>query len=247
MTEIKAVFFDQDGVIVDTERDGHRVAFNETFQAFDIDLNWSEEYYHALLQVGGGKERMRHDFKKRSLFNGISDEKLDEKIKTLHQHKTGIFSEKIASGALPLRPGVHRLMKQINEAGLILGICTTSNQKIAETIIETLLSDIQFNFVLAGDCVQKKKPDPEIYQFAIEKAGIKPGEGWVVEDSHIGVTAATKAGLHVIATTNGYTKDEDVFSASIVTNTLGDESNSIEVTKGAKPIQPFFNLSDLTS
>ena len=49
MAEIKGLFFDQDGVIVDTERDGHRVAFNETFKSFGFNFQWSVEEYHCLL------------------------------------------------------------------------------------------------------------------------------------------------------------------------------------------------------
>jgi phosphoglycolate phosphatase-like HAD superfamily hydrolase len=58
MSRIKAFIFDQDGVTVDTERDGHRVAFNRTFAEFGLDVEWGVEEYHQLLQVGGGKERM---------------------------------------------------------------------------------------------------------------------------------------------------------------------------------------------
>ena len=63
MSRIKAFFFEQDGVIVDTERDGHRVAFNRTFAEFGFPVRVGREEYHGLLQVGGGKERMTHYLK----------------------------------------------------------------------------------------------------------------------------------------------------------------------------------------
>ena len=91
MAEIKALFFDQDGVIIDTEKDGHRVAFNEAFKEFGYDFEWDVEKYYDLLKVSGGKERMRHYFREEGLFADKSDEDLFEHIKELHKIKTGLF------------------------------------------------------------------------------------------------------------------------------------------------------------
>ncbi len=217
MAAIKAVFFDQDGVIIDTECDGHRVAFNQTFQDFGFDFEWSVDFYHEMLQVAGGKERMKHYFQQKGI--SISD----ELIKKMHKHKTDIFIELIESGKLPLRSGVKRLMKEINDAGLILGICTTSTERAARAVVRTMLSDVKFDFVLAGDVVKMKKPDPEIYQLALQKSGLQPHECLVIEDSRQGVLAAHAAGIRVVATTNPYTKNEDLSGAEIIVTALGDE------------------------
>jgi beta-phosphoglucomutase-like phosphatase (HAD superfamily) len=114
------------------------------------------------------------------------------------------------------------LMTEINQAGLILGICTTSNERSARAIAYNVLKDIQFDFVLAGDIVSKKKPDPEIYHLALEKTGLKPEECVVIEDSRNGVLAAKAAGMHVVATTNFYTEREDLSDADIIVTCLGD-------------------------
>lgn len=234
MKKIKAVFFDQDGVIIDTERDGHRIAFNEAFRDFGYKVEWDVEKYHDLLQIAGGKERMRHYLRTEGFGAEVKPEEEDELIKSLHKRKTALFVDLIESGKLPLRPGVKRLMKEINQAGLILGVCTTSNERAAHAVAYQTLKEIQFNFVLAGDVVSKKKPDPEIYLLALEKAGIAPEEAFVVEDSRNGVVAAKAAGLYVMATTNGYTENEDLSQADLVVTCLGDPDGERGTLKQSK-------------
>lgn len=233
---IKAIFFDQDGVIIDTERDGHRVAFNDTFKEMGFDTEWDVEYYHELLQVGGGKERMKHHLKTKGFGRQIPEEEIDELIKTMHHIKTDRFIELIESGSLPLRPGIHRFMKEGAAAGLTLGVCTTSNERAAHAIAYKVLEDIPFQFVLAGDIVAKKKPDPAIYLLALEKTGLQPKECLVVEDSRNGVLAAKAAGMHVIATSNFYTQREDLSDADVIVTTLGDpDGEKGQLVKGDIP------------
>jgi len=232
MSEIKAVFFDHDGVIIDTERDGHRVAFNRTFKEFGYDFAWDVEYYHELLQVSGGKERMKHHLRTKGFGVEIKPEDVDDHIKSMHLRKTAIFVEMIESGELPLRP-VKRLMQETNDAGLILGVCTTSNERAAQAVANGVLKDLKFEFILAGDIVSIKKPDPEIYNLALQKTGLKPEECVVIEDSRNGVLAARAAGLNIVATTNIYTAKEDLSDANIIVTTLGDpDGEKGELKKG---------------
>jgi HAD superfamily hydrolase (TIGR01509 family) len=222
MPKIKAIFFDQDGVIIDTERDGHRVAFNQTFKDFGFDVSWGVDKYHEMLQIAGGKERMKHQLQTEGFGVEINPEEVDELIARMHKHKTAKFVELIESGALPLRPGVHRFMKEGQAAGLTLGVCTTSNEKAAHAVAHGMLGDIPLAFVLAGDVVSKKKPDPEIYQLALQRTGLAPDECIVIEDSRNGVLAAQAAGMHIVATTNGYTEKEDLSPADIIVSSLGE-------------------------
>ena len=237
MAKIKAVFFDQDGVIIDTERDGHRVAFNQTFKSFGYDFEWDVAYYHELLQVAGGKERMKHHLRTQGFGVEVKTGEVDDLIKKMHKHKTAVFVELIESGKLPLRPGVKRLMKEVNDAGLLLGICTTSNERAAQAVVNGMLKDIKFEFVLAGDIVSNKKPDPEIYNLALEKAGLKPEECVVIEDSRNGVLAAHAAGLNIVATTNIYTASENLSDANIIVTCLGDaDGEKGELNQGGEGI-----------
>lgn len=231
MPEIKAFFFDQDGVIIDTEKDGHRVAFNETFKAFGYNFEWGIEEYHELLRIAGGKERMRHYLHTKGFGVEVKPEEEDDLIAELHRHKTEAFIRLIEAGRLPLRPGVKRLMREINQAGLVLGICTTSNQRAAHAVAYESLKDIQLDFVLAGDVVKKKKPDPGIYLMALEKTGLEPKQCIVIEDSENGVMAAHSAGMHIVATTNFYTEHENLSLADIVVTSLGDPEGERGVLK----------------
>ncbi len=245
---IKAIFFDQDGVIIDTERDGHRVAFNDTFKAMGFDTEWDVEYYHELLQVGGGKERMKHHLLTKGFGKEIPAEEVDDLIMKMHYYKTDRFIELIETGSLPLRPGIHRFMKEGEAAGLTLGVCTTSNERAAHAIAYNILKDVPFKFVLAGDIVAKKKPDPAIYLLALEKTGLQPHECLVVEDSRNGVLAAKAAGMHVIATSNFYTQREDLSDADVIVTTLGDpDGEKGQLVKGDIPdFEGFVTVAQLT-
>lgn len=236
MSKIQAVFFDQDGVIIDTERDGHRVSFNMTFKEFGFTDEWSVDYYHELLQIAGGKERMKHHWKTKGFSKPLTEEEIDALIPQMHKRKTALFVELIETGKLPLRPGIHRFMKEARNAGLKIAVCTTSNEQAAKAITEKILSDIKFDLVLAGDVVKNKKPDPEIYNLALEKLGLKPDEAFVVEDSKNGVKASKAAGIKTIVTTNGYTEKEDVNAGDIIVTCLGDpDGEKAILRKGELP------------
>jgi HAD superfamily hydrolase (TIGR01509 family) len=235
MANIKAFFFDQDGVIIDTEKDGHRVAFNRTFKKHGFNFEWSEEEYHGLIQISGGKERMTHYLKTKGFGREIHEEEEAPLIQQLHHDKTDEFISMLEKNELPLRPGIHRLMREINQHGLKLAVCTTSNQRSAQAVADGMLPDIKFDFILAGDMVTKKKPDPEIYLAAMTKSGLKPEECVVIEDSENGVTAGKAAGMHVVATTNFYTEKEDLSKADLVVSCLGDpQGEKGELRAGGK-------------
>ena len=233
MGKIKAIFFDQDGVIIDTERDGHRVSFNMTFKEFGFTDEWSVDYYHELLQIAGGKERMKHHLQTKGFSKPVPPAQVEDLIKEMHKRKTAIFVELIETGKLPLRPGIHRFMKEAMDTGLKIGVCTTSNEQAAKAITEKILADIKFDIVLAGDVVSKKKPDPEIYNLALTRTGLKPDEVIVVEDSKNGVLAAKADGTHMVVTTNYYTEKEDVSGGDIIVTCLGDpDGEKGRLTKG---------------
>jgi len=222
MAEIKALIFDQDGVIIDTEKDGHRVAFNKAFEKSGFDFRWDVETYGRLLKVSGGKERMRHYLHTEGFGVPVPPDEEDDLIKRMHAYKTDVVIDLLETGKLPVRAGVRRLMRQANKRGLTLGICTTSNQRAARAVSQNVLEGITFDFVLAGDVVSNKKPDPEIYELALETTDLQPQECIVIEDSRNGVLAATAAGMNVVATTSVYTQNEDLSEAQLVVTTLGD-------------------------
>lgn len=226
---LQAALFDQDGVIIDTERSGHRVAFNSAFARLGhADVVWDEELYHRLLQVGGGKERIRFYFE--NIYPGANrPTDMDAFVSEMHRVKTDIFLELLPS--LPLRPGVLRFMRELRDMGVRMGICTTSNERVAKMVAGELLAEIPFDVIVAGDMVARKKPDPEVYLTALGTMNVRPGACLVVEDSHIGVRAGTSAGCRVLATYNGYTEGEDLSAADFIASCLGDPDGERAVMK----------------
>jgi HAD superfamily hydrolase (TIGR01509 family) len=206
------------------------------FKEFGFTDEWSVDYYHELLQIAGGKERMKHHWKIKGFSRPLTEEEIDNLVKEMHKRKTALFVELIETGKLPLRPGIHRFMKEAMDAGLKIAVCTTSNEQAAKAITENVLSDIKFDLVLAGDVVSKKKPDPEIYNLALSKLELKPEEVFVVEDSKNGVAASKAAGLKTIVTTNGYTEKEDLNAGDVIVSSLGDpDGEKAQIRKGELP------------
>ena len=223
---IKALIFDCDGVLVDTERDAHRVGFNKAFKQMGIDAEWGVELYGKLLLVAGGKERMRAYFDEYGWPAGTeTDAQKDELIVKLHKTKTEITSNLVSE--LPVRPGILRIIDEAIAAGVKLGVCTTSNPKFIDAVLDLFGQDrkAKFDFVHAGDVVAKKKPAPDIYLLALETLGLPPHECMVSEDSRNGLLAARGAGLPTLITTSTYTVDEDFTGAVKVVPELGDEPN----------------------
>lgn len=220
---LKALIFDCDGVLVDTERDAHRPGFNRAFAQHGINAEWSVDLYARLLLTAGGKERMRVYFDEFGWPAGAeSDGAKDELILALHQTKTRITSQIVAE--LPVRPGILRIIDEARSAGVRLGVCTTSNPAFIDAVLDLFGPERKaaFEFVHAGDVVAKKKPAPDIYLLALETLGLPASECVVVEDSRNGLLAATGAGIATLITASTYTAGEDFTEAARVVSELGD-------------------------
>ena len=227
---LEAILFDCDGVLADTERDGHRPAFNRAFQNNNIDEEWGVDRYGKLLEVGGGKERMTAHWNEVGWPSVIPDDEdaRKAKVKELHLEKTGIFMDLIDEGSIPLRPGVLRIVDDAIASGVRLACCSTSNEKAVSNLIQTLMGpDRAAKFqVFAGDMVKAKKPAPDVYNMAVESMGLDKSRCVIVEDTHIGVGAAVAAGISCIVTVSSYSAGEDFSGAQMVVNELGDDAES---------------------
>lgn len=228
---MQALLFDCDGVLVDTERDGHRVAFNRAFRQAGLDLEWSVERYAELLGTAGGKERMRRHFDETD-WPAAPDER-DGLIASLHVLKTDLFMELVQSGAMALRPGVARLIDEALGAGVRVGVCSTSNERAVAAIVRVLLGTERAAgiAIFAGDAVARKKPAPDIYELGAKTLGVSPSTCVVVEDSHIGLTAVRAAGMRCIVTRSTYTATEDFSAADIVVDHL-DQGIDLSACRG---------------
>ncbi|XP_057435791.1 CBBY-like protein [Lotus japonicus] len=221
-----ALLFDCDGVLVDTEKDGHRISFNQTFQERELGVTWDVDLYGELLKIGGGKERMTAYFNKTGWpANAPSGEQeRKEFVASLHKQKTELFMALIEKKLLPLRPGVAKLVDQALTQGVNVAVCSTSNEKAVSAIVSFLLGPERAEKIqiFAGDVVHRKKPDPAIYILAANTLGVEPSRCVVVEDSAIGLAAAKAAGMKCIITKSGYTADEDFLNADAVFDFIGD-------------------------
>ncbi len=220
MSKLKCLLWDVDGTLADTERDGHRVAFNMAFETAGLERRWDEATYGELLKVTGGKERMRFDIER----GGMADMS-DAQIAELHAGKTQMYQQLIADGAIPLRPGVRRLLEEARAAGVILGVSTTTTPAALDALIEHSLGHEWFDYfavLAAGDIVPAKKPAPDIYRYAMDKLDVSPAETMALEDSGNGWLSAQAAGLKCVVTVNGYTRGQDFAGADLVVSEFGE-------------------------
>ncbi len=225
---MSALIFDCDGVLADTERDGHLPAFNRTFAEFGLPVRWSEEEYAEKLRIGGGKERMASLLTPGFVREAGLPEDADGQRAALaewHARKTAIYTAMVAEGALPARPGVARVIGAALDAGWTLAVASTSAEPSVRAVLEHVAGPDQasrFGVVLAGDVVPAKKPAPDIYEMALDRLGVPASDALVIEDSRNGLEAASAAGLRCLITVNGYTEDEDFGEAALVVSSLGD-------------------------
>ena len=247
-TTLKALIFDVDGTLSDTERDGHRVAFNQAFDEYGIGWHWSVETYGELLAVTGGKERMKFYVEK---FLGESEAPDDimEKIPELHQAKTRHYTELLSTGAIPLRPGVERLIEEARQRGLRLAIATTTTpENVTALLTHTLGADSidWFEVIAAGDIVPAKKPAPDIYEYALKEMDLSADECIAFEDSENGIKSTTDASLQTIITINDYTRDHDFTGACIVLDQMGEPDQPFSVITGDAEGDRFLNCDLVT-
>jgi HAD superfamily hydrolase (TIGR01509 family) len=251
---VTAIVFDCDGVLADTERFGHLPAFNKTFKEFGLPIEWSEDVYGQRLQIAGGKERMASELTPEFVArNGLPSDPDGQAalLADLHRRKTAIYTEMVAGGMLPPRPGITRIIAAAQDAGWKLAVASTSAEPSVRAILDRAAGPeraARFDAVLAGDCVAHKKPAPDIYLLAMETLQLTAPEVLVIEDSRNGFEAATAAGLTCVITVNGYTEHEDFARAALVVSSLGDpDGESTTVLANSSPARPgaYVTLDDL--
>lgn len=231
---IEALIFDVDGTLADTERDGHRPAFNKAFEEYGLDWHWDVTLYGELLAVTGGKERIKY-YVESFLPADQKPQNVDQLAADLHRVKTRHYTELVGRGALPLRPGVKRLLLEARASGLRLAIATTTNPENVTVLLDHSLgegTENWFEVIAAGDIVPAKKPAPDIYQWALREMRLPPEQCVAFEDSRNGLLASTAAGIRTLITINDYTAKDQFDGAMAVLSDLGEPDQPFRAIAG---------------
>jgi len=240
MNRLDAVLWDVDGVLAETERDGHRVAFNLAFEAAGLPWRWDERRYRELLGVSGGRERLLADMATRADAPATARDRVGL-ARLLHASKNGFYAQRIALGAVALRGGVLDLMADCRSGGVRMGIASTTSRANAEALLRHHLGTAWqrlFAVIVCGEDVRRKKPDPEVYLQALRQLGAGPLRVVAIEDAPAGVAAARAAGVPVLVTRSACVPAVDAGDAIAIGPGLHDR-------RGWRPALPWDGRSPL--
>jgi HAD superfamily hydrolase (TIGR01509 family) len=250
--KLQALLFDCDGVLAETERDGHRVAYNRAMKESGVEAEWTVEEYAELVLVSGGKERLKFYFEKYP--DRFPPDQFNlELIQQIYLKKTAIFKAMVQEGALPPRSGIARIIREAHEEGILLFVCSTSHRESVEALLrhnygEECLS--WFTELFCGDVAAHKKPAPDIYILAGNKYALERERCFVIEDSRNGLLAALGAGMRCLITESYYTTGEDFTEADMVVNCLGDPGGEeSRIIKSSRPVSSrgYITVADFVS
>ncbi|MHB8191164.1 MAG: HAD family hydrolase [Ferrimicrobium sp.] len=220
--QLEGVIFDVDGTLAETERYGHRVAYNEAFKELGYPIEWDDALYARLLQIAGGRERVEFYLRERPDIGDVNDAELD----AIHHHKSVAYAKIVKRGVITLKVGVRRLLDELRDAGVAVAIASTTTYEGLSALLEvTIGPDWSARFAALGlaEVAPRKKPDSGVYDWVVERLGSAPGALVAIEDSEIGLRAARGAGIPCLVTPSDFTHGEDFSSAQLVSDSLGDQ------------------------
>jgi HAD superfamily hydrolase (TIGR01509 family) len=223
---LRALIWDVDGTVAETERDGHLVAFNRAFEKMDLPWRWDDALYAKLLAVTGGRERLLYDMAARTEAPAALAER-EDLASELHQRKNAIYADIVAQGGIAARPGVQRLMAECAAAGVKLAVATTTSRSNVWSLFSSLFGAAwqeRFAAVVCAEDAPVKKPDPQAYFRALEIMGVTAHQAFALEDSPNGLAAARSAGIPCGITRSAYFAAADFVGAAWVQDDLESPS-----------------------
>jgi HAD superfamily hydrolase (TIGR01509 family) len=234
---LAALIWDIDGTMAETERDGHLVAFNDAFEAHGLPWHWSVERYSELLQITGGRERLLYDMARRpeTPADGSGRESM---ARALHAEKNRRYGRIVERGGILLRPGVTRLLREAQAAGLKLAIASTTSRVNADALLGAQLGqdwEQYFAAVICGEDAPLRKPDPQCYLRCLEALDLDPEEAVAIEDSPNGLAAANAAGIATLVTRSVFFASHAYAGAMAVCDSLEDPAVPSPRLVGARP------------
>jgi beta-phosphoglucomutase-like phosphatase (HAD superfamily) len=218
---LQAVFFDVDGTMAETEREGHRVAYNAAFEEAGYPVSWDPDLYGQLLTIMGGKERIRHYWAEHPELESLSDSQLEQ----IHDLKARHFSDLVDQGNIGLRAGVRRLLDELASRQIPVSIASTITFEGLDALLRKNLGDNwqdRFQFLGIGDVVPVKKPDPAIYRWLLGQHQVDPISVVTIEDTRAGLLASVGAGIATLVTPSDYSQGQDFSEGTCVASSLGD-------------------------
>ena len=249
---LKAILFDVDGTLADTEALGHRPAYNRAFRELGLEFRWGPKLYRKLLQQQGGRERLKYFFSHYEPPLGAHAEEAkanpDAWAARLHELKSHFFKRYMRRGRVPLRAGIARLMREAVQGGVQLAIVTNASQKTLQPVLKYSMGPelaSAITVIASGEEVKHKKPAPDVYLLAMQRLGVQASECVALEDSEMGLEAAAAAGARVVVTINSDTVEQDFTEAALVVSSLGEPGAPTRVLKGQLSGHPWVTLETL--
>ena len=236
---LRALLFDLDGTLAETESHGHRPAYNDAFRELGLPFRWSERLYKRLLERPSGKDRLHHYLRRYEPELGAHTEAVAESeeawVDHVHALKSQHFHRRLERGEVPLRPGVARLLVEASDAGLRLAVVSNASTRSIKPFLQHGLGKTlaaRISLVVGGEFGLARKPAPDLYRHALHKLKLAPYECIAIEDSAIGLTAARAAGVPTVITLNAETLSQDFMGASLVLDHLGEPSQPAATLRG---------------
>ena len=225
LTMLEALIFDVDGTLADTEM-VHLAAFNQAFSSLGLPWHWDVPTYIQLLEVSGGKERMRAYWNERAeQVPQIDSSRIEELIERLHAIKTTAYEHAVSQGRVQLRAGVLDLLQRARAAGMRLAIATTTSPANVDSLLKHCLGsdwNDYFSVIEDASTAVQKKPDPMVYQHAVQRLQLPAQNCLAFEDSGNGLRAARSAGVAAVVTPTALTAHHDFRSALRILPDLQD-------------------------
>lgn len=249
---LAALLFDVDGTLADTEKLGHRPAYNKAFKELGLSWSWGPKLYRRLLRQPGGRERLDHYLHRYEPELGEHAEPVARDraawVADVHKTKSRHFQRLLKQGKVPLRPGIARLMREADAAGIRIAIVTNASRATLEPVLKHSLGEAlrsHVELVVCSEEVARKKPAPDLYQYAMERMGLNAQQCVALEDSAMGLAAAHAAGIATVITVNENTAGEDFSKAALVVDSLGEAEHPSTVVQGAALQADYVSLADL--